>query len=88
MTLTYATALSHTEYPAFYQARAVNDNNGDASYVQDYGTTFAHVKHYENGVNRDTNYVTHSLHSLTKEQTNENNLPTNRRQCSRNHTSS
>ena len=50
----YATALSHTEYPAFYQAKAVNDNNGDASYVQAYGTTFANVKHYENGTNRDS----------------------------------
>ena len=52
--LNFTTAMSNTSYSALYQTRAIADNYGDASYVQDQLTSKIHVKHYENNVTRDT----------------------------------
>jgi len=52
--LNFTNNMSSEEYSAIYQGRAVNDNLGDASYVETYATNQVHVKHYENGTNRDS----------------------------------
>jgi hypothetical protein len=53
-TVNFANNMGNTGYSGSYDATAVNNNSGEATYIQTYATSSISVKHYENGTNYDS----------------------------------
>jgi len=53
-TVVYTNNMNNTSYSGSYDATAVNNNSGEATYIQTHGTSAVSVKHYENGTNYDS----------------------------------
>ena len=49
----YTNNMANAGYSASYDATAVNNNSGEATYAEIYATASVKVKHYENGTNYD-----------------------------------
>ena len=52
-TVVYTNNMANDGYSGSYDATAVNNNSGEATYIQTYATSSISVKHYENGTNYD-----------------------------------
>ena len=52
-TVVYTNNMANDDYSGSYDATAVNNNSGEATYIQTYATSSISVKHYENGTNYD-----------------------------------
>jgi len=53
-TIDFTTNMGNTGYSGGYDAKAVNNNSGEATYIQTYATDSVSLKHYENGTNYDS----------------------------------
>ena len=61
-TVDYTNNMNNTSYSGSYDATAVNNNSGEATYIQTHGTSAVSVKHYENGTNYDSSENTITIH--------------------------
>jgi len=61
-TVDYTNNMNNTSYSGSYDATAVNNNSGEATYIQTHGTSAVSVKHYENGTNYDSAENTVTIH--------------------------
>ena len=53
-TVDFTNNMNNTGYSGGYDAKAVNNNSGEATYIQTYATDSVSIKHYENGTNYDS----------------------------------
>ena len=53
--------MANDAYSGYYDAKAVNNNSGEATYIQNFATGSCSVKHYENGTNYDSQENTVTL---------------------------
>ncbi len=53
--------MANDAYSGYYDAKAVNNNSGEATYIQTFATGSCSVKHYENGTNYDSQENTVTL---------------------------
>ena len=54
--------MANDAYSPQYTAKAVNNNSGEATYVQTFATGSCSIKHYENGTNYDSAENTVTIH--------------------------
>jgi len=61
-TVNFANNMGNTGYSGSYDAKAVNNNSGEATYIQTYATDSVSIKHYENGTNYDSQENAVTIH--------------------------
>ena len=61
-TVVYTNNMANDDYSGSYDATAVNNNSGEATYIQTYATSSVSVKHYENGTNYDAGNNVVTIH--------------------------
>ena len=60
-TVVFTNNMVNDDYSVQYTAKAVNNSNGSATYVQTFATSSCSSKHFENGTNRDSTENTMTL---------------------------
>jgi len=61
-TIAITNDMANDAYSPQYTAKAVNNNSGEATYVQTFATGSCSIKHYENGTNYDSAENTVTIH--------------------------
>ena len=61
-TVDFTNNMNNTGYSGGYDAKAVNNNSGEATYIQTYATDSVSIKHYENGTNYDSQENAVTIH--------------------------
>ena len=60
-TVNFTNNMGNTGYSGHYDAKALNNNSGEATYIQVFATGSCSIKHYENGTNYDSQENTVTL---------------------------